>query len=149
MPALTNIRHERFVRSMMAGFNATDSYEYAGYKRDKKRACQLSHHPEVMARIAELRNTLEQTTLLDLNKMLVYLEQVILTPAGEVDVRSRLCQEFAQTERAGTTTLRVKMPSKMDAVEKLIKLRGWYAPEKVAMEAGDTLGDLLAKIRKG
>ena len=149
MPVLKNTRHERFAQELAKGSTAVGAYELAGYRPDRSTASKLAARPEVRARLAELQEAAAEGTVMDLQKMLVYLEKVILTPAGLVDERSPLCQEYTHTERAGTSTFRVKMPGKMDAVEKLIKLRGWYAPEKVTMAAGDTLGELLGRIRRG
>jgi len=147
MPVLKNAKHECFAQEIARGAKALKAYEVAGYKPDTASASRLSGRPEVRARVAELQEVSAQGTTLDLHRTLVYLERVILTPIVQVDERSDLCQEFTMTERAGTTTVRCKMPGKLDAIEKLIKLRGWYAPEKVAMDAGDKLGDLLARIR--
>jgi hypothetical protein len=55
MPALKNIRHERFVGFLLEGLNATDAHEKAGYTRSRSNACHLQARPKVQARLAELR----------------------------------------------------------------------------------------------
>ena len=55
MPVLANHRRELFTQLLFQGFPAVDAYEKAGYKRHDGNACTLANHPEVLARLEEIR----------------------------------------------------------------------------------------------
>ena len=55
MPVLANNRRELFAQLLVQGFTAVDAYEKAGYKRHDGNACTLAKHPEVQARLEEIR----------------------------------------------------------------------------------------------
>jgi hypothetical protein len=55
MPVLANHRRELFTQLLFQGFSAVDAYEKAGYKRHDGNACTLANHPEVLARLEEIR----------------------------------------------------------------------------------------------
>jgi hypothetical protein len=55
MPVLDNHRRELFTQLLFQGFSAVDAYEKAGYKRHDGNACTLANHPEVLARLEEIR----------------------------------------------------------------------------------------------
>src|SRR6516225_1551405 len=61
--ALPNHRRELFAQLLAQGFTAVDAYEKAGYKRHDGNACTLAKHPEVEARLEEIRGdmTAEKT----------------------------------------------------------------------------------------
>jgi phage terminase small subunit len=55
MPALDNHRRELFTQLLFQGFTAVDAYKKAGYKRHDGNACTLAKHPEILARLEEIR----------------------------------------------------------------------------------------------
>ena len=55
MAALVNHRRELFTQLLFQGFSAVKAYERAGYKRHDGNACTLAKHPEVLARLEEIR----------------------------------------------------------------------------------------------
>jgi len=55
MPALNNHRRELFAQLLFQGYSAVKAYEKAGYKRHDGNACTLANHPEVQARLEEIR----------------------------------------------------------------------------------------------
>jgi hypothetical protein len=59
MTVLANNRRELFAQLVFQGFTAVDAYEKAGYKRHDGNACTLANHPEILARLEEIRG--EQT----------------------------------------------------------------------------------------
>jgi hypothetical protein len=59
MPALANNRRELFAQLLVQGFTAVDAYEKAGFKRHDGNASILARHPEVQARLEEIRGELE------------------------------------------------------------------------------------------
>jgi hypothetical protein len=60
MTVLANNRRELFAQLLFQGFSAVDAYEKAGYKRHDGNACTLANHPEVLARLEEIRGEGEQ-----------------------------------------------------------------------------------------
>jgi phage terminase small subunit len=55
MPALANNRRELFVQLLVQGFTEVKAYQKAGYRRHDGNASTLTRHPDVQARIAEIR----------------------------------------------------------------------------------------------
>jgi hypothetical protein len=55
MTVLANNRRELFAQLLFQGFPAVDAYKKAGYKRHDGNACTLAKHPEVLARLEEIR----------------------------------------------------------------------------------------------
>ena len=60
--ALPNHRRELFAQLLVQGFTAVDAHEKAGYKRHDGNACTLAKHPEVQARLEEIRGELAAAT---------------------------------------------------------------------------------------
>jgi hypothetical protein len=56
--ALPNHRRELFAQLLVQGFTAVAAYEKAGYKRHDGNASTLARHPEVEARLEEIRGEL-------------------------------------------------------------------------------------------
>jgi hypothetical protein len=56
--ALPNHRRELFAQLLVQGFTAVDAYAKAGYKRHDGNASTLARHPEVEARLEEIRGDL-------------------------------------------------------------------------------------------
>jgi len=152
MASLNSVRREKFVHGLLTGMPAVQAYVAAGYCRNTARACRLASRPTVKARLQELREeaALEAAArgaVMRLTDLYVYLEKVILTPCGHVHEGHELCQKISRMKRGAETTVTVRMPNKLVAVERLIRLRGWYKMGQVTVEPEDTLGALLAKIR--
>ena len=131
MPVLANARHEQFSLRMAAGEGQAAAYQ-AVYTRCNSSTAHSGAHdlmkrPEIQARVLELKTAAAEAAGFDLQKAVAYLTEIIETPVGEIAEDHRLCQEYTRTERAGTVTERVKMPGKLDALEKLAKLLGWAA----------------------
>jgi hypothetical protein len=55
MTVLANHRRELFAQLLFQGYSAVKAYEKAGYKRHDGNACTLANHPEVQARLEEIR----------------------------------------------------------------------------------------------
>jgi hypothetical protein len=54
MPPLSN-RHEAFCRFLAEGLSITESYERAGYKRNRGNSARLNANERIRARVAELQ----------------------------------------------------------------------------------------------
>ncbi|MEZ0389543.1 MAG: terminase small subunit, partial [Verrucomicrobium sp.] len=126
MPVLDNVRHEQFAQRVAAGEGQAAAYQavYTRSSLSTARSCSndLMKRPEVQARVTELKAAAAESAVFDLQKAVAYLTEIIETPVGEIADDHRLCQEYTRTERSGTVTERVKMPGKLDALEKLAKL---------------------------
>jgi len=55
MSVLNNNRRELFAQLLFQGYSAVKAYEKAGYRRHDGNASTLSRHPEVLARLDEIR----------------------------------------------------------------------------------------------
>jgi hypothetical protein len=58
MPVLTNPRHEKFAQllaQLHGEMTVTDAHEQAGYKRNDGNASTLAKHPDVEARVKEIK----------------------------------------------------------------------------------------------
>jgi phage terminase small subunit len=55
MAILDNVRQERFAQELATGRSATDSYEFAGYKRDDGHASRLAGQGKIRGRVHELK----------------------------------------------------------------------------------------------
>jgi phage terminase small subunit len=55
MTVLANHRRELFAQLLFQGVTAVDAYTKAGYKRHDGNACTLAKHPEILARLEEIR----------------------------------------------------------------------------------------------
>lgn len=80
MPALANIRHERFVRAWVKTGNAAQSYLKAGYKPTTRNsldasACQLLRSPKVKSRIGEVKRAVSYKTRVGLETLLARAEE--------------------------------------------------------------------------
>ena len=62
MPELRNARRERFAQEYVKDLNASKAAERAGYRHPRVKGCQLKRHPEVQARITELKGALAERT---------------------------------------------------------------------------------------
>ena len=122
-----------------------------GHKREfaKSGATKVLKKPHVRAYVEKLRAEVAEQTMLEMvasrQEALEFLTAVLRTPAGKVDELSKLCQSFKRT----ATALEVRMPSKLDAVDRLAKMLGWDAPKKVEHDSKDGLLELLEAIRAG
>jgi phage terminase small subunit len=80
MPALTNIRRERFVRHYIKTGIASQAYKAAGYVANTRGALDSSAYnllriPEVKSRIAEVRRQMTYRTRITLESLLAELAQ--------------------------------------------------------------------------
>lgn len=55
MPALSNVKHERFAQELAKGKTQTEAYEVAGYAHSEPNASRLTRHDKVQARVSELQ----------------------------------------------------------------------------------------------
>ena len=145
MPALANPRHEKFAQAVASGKSASEAYRQCGAngKNGDVQAAKLVVKGSIRERIAELKEAQSHKCELSRDQLREFLTEVILTPAGEVDEHSRLCQSYKVTQESRE----IRMPDKLRAIEQLVKLCGWNEPEKHELGADDELMELLKELR--
>ena len=126
---LPNPKHEAFAQLIARGRNATESYQevYGNSKGAKESASRLMATFHVPARVSEIQEAAARKVEWALAQRMQFCRDVVETPIGEVDEKSRLCQS-AKFSEAGRE---FKMPDKLRAIELYTKLAGDGAPEKV------------------
>lgn len=154
MPVLENLKHELFAQAIAEGSSATAAYRsHVAEPNTRIEHCmsgasRLMADAKVESRVAELRRefayVLENRFGVRRETLARFLVGVMVTPIGEVDENHPLCQEYMTAPNQHGISSRYKMPSNLDAVEKLIKLTGWYAPEKIEHSGG--LDGLIAEL---
>lgn len=150
--------------------NAAYSAAYGNTRSAEAAASRLLTTVKVKARIAALREEAARGAVYSLQQTLEYLTSGIVTPLGDVDERSKLCQAAEYLVQGGvrgklrrgeaesgneeeepeTTTVKIKMVDKLRAVELLAKLQGWMTEKHEHKHgADDGLLGLLGAIRAG
>lgn len=132
MPLIKNPRQEKFAQLVASG-KYTQTAAYREVYPSSRRWKDITLHPrasrlmcKVYTRIQELQTESAQKATVERAEIIQYLSDVIFTPIGKVTDQSNLVQEFVVR---GDTVL-MRMPSKLDAVDKLCKMLGYYEPEK-------------------
>ena len=157
MAILRNQRWESFARHVASGMSQAEAWRVdrpnsrASSKTSHERASQLAARPEVRERIAELAKAAESRAVASSRELQEFLTRVIRTPVGAVNSLSDLAQEV---ESIGRKSRRIKMPSKLDAIDRLAKLLGYYVAERmeqtVRVTGAEALSDdELEKIARG
>ena len=151
-------RREAFSQLMAGGnISAAEAYSKVYPKASKASAetmgPRLLRSPAVKARVAELQGKAAEGVVRKIEEVAKFCEDVIFTPLAGLDENSPLVQEVHYEQMRGKgsenrETVKIKLPSKLDAIDKLAKLRGWYAVEKIQVDAGDPLLAVLARARQ-
>lgn len=160
MPRLDNAKYEKFAQLVAMGSTGVQAYKEAVSsdcltKTAIEAASRLLADHNVSARVESLRiradETLEKRLGWTKEKALRYLVEILETPVGEVDEYHRLAQEVTRDEIGGAqgklrrgnddegnenvspsaTRVKIKLPSKTDAIKQLSAMVGWNEPEKI------------------
>jgi hypothetical protein len=145
MAVLTNPKHEKFAQAVASGLSAAAAYRKV-YKCKPESAetngPAMLRENQVAIRVAEIRENANKVAAEKLNltqeEALQYLARVVRTPIGEIDQTSDLCQERTYVEGNEETSVKVKMPGKLDAIKLMASMCGWNAPQK--LEGNLTVG---------
>ena len=130
---LKNSRHEKFAQLVAAGASASEAYRSIGGKGSKNanvHSARMMANDSILARITELKQAAAAQVEFSLIDAMNLIKEIIETPVGAVDKNHRLCQEYSETVGESSSSIRFKMPDKLSALEKLIRIKGWYAAEK-------------------
>lgn len=168
-----NPRQEKFAQLVAGGMAASRAYEKAGYKTkghaSEASAGKLLRNAEVAAYVAKLRAAAkskgEEAAFLTINEKREFLRRVVLTPIYSVDEESELCQaaeyrvegglrgrlrrghhDRGNEEGALETTVKIKLPCKLRAIELDAKLAGEFESDRNAGKAADALASLMQSI---
>lgn len=108
MPALSNVRHEKFAQALAKGLKLELAHSEAGYSGNRTTASKLAASPNISQRVAELRKASEKA--LDYDR-----------------------EDFIRDLRDRFQTLDKKHPVTAKYGEMLAKAQGWNEPEKVTI----------------
>lgn len=141
IPLPDDPRHQRFADLILRGMSLVDAYLAAGFTCSKRSArtasARLRQNPQVDAYIKAVQTTAAAGAVMERREAMEFLTRNVRTPVGEIDEESDLAQEVTRDE-VGEETIRtrIKMPGKIDAIDRLAKMLGWYEPEvqKVQLE---------------
>lgn len=149
-----NPRQMKFVHLFTGGMAAGRAYEAAGYAckghAADVAASRLLTNVDIRKAMKDVRRALSESDRWEKWQMLDFHQAVLETPIGELDENSVLVQEVT-TDEIGEAVIRkkIKMVGKMDSAKEFAKLMGWYAPEKLELDASDELADLIRETRAG
>jgi Terminase small subunit len=146
MPSLENSRHEKFANLVASGMSASEAYGKAGYteKDGNHHGPRLMANDGVRKRVAELKEAQSQKSELSRDQLREFLIELILTPAGTVNEKSRLCQSYKVTAEARE----IRMPDKLRAAEQLSKLCGCQVERhEIDFKQQKELVEVLARMR--
>ena len=146
MPQLRNIRHEKFAQSVACGLPQSEAYRrVAGRgpsaKNANVHANEWANCSGVKERITELQAENARKCEVSREELLQFLTAVVRAKPSEASVENSHCEiTFSRNDRE------VVFPSKLQAVAQLCKMCNFNAPEKVSIDAGDSLSALLRDI---
>jgi len=140
-------KQSQFIKYHLEGLPLSKAYLLAGYKSSSienaaSDACRLIKTPKVSQAIQRAKEIEWEKTVMSLAERKAFLSSVARTPAGQVDKDSPLCQEYSEdVDQMGNVKKRVKMPSKLEAVNILSKLSGDYEGK-----SGEVVNPFLAIV---
>jgi phage terminase small subunit len=144
MSILANEQHEAFAQARFAGQSLTEAHYTAGFAGDKASASRLNRTHEVQERIAELFREAAAQVAYEKTDAARDLLAIIHTPPSDADEDHPLCEV-----RMGKDGPYHRLPPKLQAMARLIKLMGWDQPLKIEVRLKDTLGDILYHVVVG
>jgi phage terminase small subunit len=89
MPALRNIRREKFCRNVLSGMSRPEAYEKAGYAAPQRQsAYRLMQEPEVKHRMIELLNKTETDVIISLETLTNAYVDILSAARDENDLKT-------------------------------------------------------------
>lgn len=129
---LKNPSHERFAQLVASGKSQSDAYREV-YPRSRQWRDESVHeraskvNAKVLPRLQEIQAATAEKVAVDKARLVAFLIEVVETPADQVGSGSKLLQKY-RINADGSTV--VEMPNKIDAVDKISRLLGFYEPDK-------------------
>lgn len=126
-----NDRQIRFANHVLEGVPASRAYLLAGYQANERaaeaNASRLLRNDKVAAFLNERRKAAIERASFGFSDLTRFLIDIMMTPAGQLDERSRLVQRFRRNKHG----LSIEMPNKLQAAVLYAKLMG-FDREKAA-----------------
>jgi hypothetical protein len=101
MPILENPRHEAFARELAKGKSATEAYEVAGFKPDRKNAHRLTTNDGVMTRIAELQHRAACRAVVTVESLIAEAEEARILAMKNGQIGAAVSAVTAKAKLAG------------------------------------------------
>ncbi len=141
-----NAKQRAFVEHCLKGMPAGRAYETAGYKAKGAsadvEASKTLRNPKVSAALAEARGEMRKAAKIEREDALGILVQILLAKPMDVSMENPLC-DLKHTAMGPMPA----MMEKKDAVDRLTKLLGWAAPEKVEHDIASPVVEMLKRLR--
>lgn len=127
MPALKNIRHERFCLLYLISGNASEAYREAGFKSKEVdgNASRLIVKDSICKRLAEIKAQNALKIALTRDEALSVVAEIARGPRDEF----------------------ISAGDQLRAVEVASRMCGWNEPDQVRLSATDTLSSYLLDLR--
>ena len=108
LPVLKNQRWERFAQELVKGKSATEAYEAAGYKGDRRCASHLATKSDILRRVEELQREIAERVV----------EKTSIT-------RAEILNELAKVAFANVNMAEVKVSDKRAACVNYAEIECW------------------------
>jgi hypothetical protein len=141
MPSLENEQHESFAQARFAGKTLVEAHYAAGYAGDKASASRLNQLHEVKERIAELYRERATETAYEKTSAVRDLLAIIHTAPFDAEEDNPMCEV-----RIGKDGPYHRLPGKLQAMARLIKLMGWDHPVEIKVELKNNFLDHLSSF---
>ena len=161
MPILKDQREELFCQGIAKGMTQDAAYFAAGFSGKNQNvasasASRMLKRVRISARVDELKGKVAEKTEISMERLAEELRRIALSDIRDVvtfgpdgvrlkegvtltPAQAAMIAEVSETDKGQ----RVKLHAKLDAIDKLAKMFGYYAPEKVSLSM--KLEDLVGK----
>ena len=145
-------KQKAFARGVFEGLSQREAYKKAydcSTKKDKtvdELASRLARNAKVKEYLEEMNKEVEKSAVLSKKERMEWLSRVVTTPINAVDGESDLCQEYTETQGETFSSMKYKMPSKIQAIQELNKMDGAYEPEKIEVKSELSFSSLLKSL---
>jgi hypothetical protein len=153
VPPLSNPRHERFVQALFEGKSATDAYEQAGYKPDRKNAARLTTNDGVRARLTELQTAVAKNSAITIESICAELDAANAVAKERGQAAAMVSASALRAKLAGLMVERVEVGGpgsfdKCDTPEQVADalLDGWNSPVEQFRPVTDADRQELAQL---
>jgi hypothetical protein len=143
MPILTNPQHEAFAQARFDGKSLAEAHYGAGYAGDTSTASRVGKLPEIQERIAEFYRERAAATAYEKTNAVRDLLAVVHTCPADADDDNPLCEVHMGKEGPYR-----RLPGKLQAMARLIKLMGWDRPVEIKVELKNNFLALMERIRR-
>lgn len=125
MPVLPNAKHELFAQALAKGATADAAYVKAGYKAHRGNAATLRANQSIQDRVVELKGQAAKAVVFGLQDAIKFCVDVVQAKPEDASASNPLCE--VKMSKAGPY---YAFPDKNNALDKLAKMLGFYAPEE-------------------